>query len=379
MTTTSFDQLPQPLGRLPAEWEPQRALLVVWPHGKTDWSTELPAIERLYVKLVELVCLYQPMIIVYQDAEHQQVIQHHLQRLTPPRYPYHFIQIAINDTWVRDYGPLTVLDSLQRPVFVDFRFNGWGGKFLATNDDAVSAQLAQSGYFYDTGYQMSSLVLEGGAIETDGHGRLLVMRRTVIDNARNPGWTQAAIEQELFRLLGIDDCLWLEHGWLTGDDTDGHIDTLARFVDEQTICYAACQTITDPDYHSLQALHEELTRLRTRTGQPYRLLPIHQPAPIFDQHGQRLPATYINFIVLNRAIIVPIYDDPMDRQALHQFAQAFPHHTIHACNSRITITQGGSLHCLSMHLPAAVSCDSSDHFPTSSTVTRKENDGFSSP
>jgi agmatine/peptidylarginine deiminase len=200
--------------------------------------------------------------------------------------------------------------------------------------------------------ETSRLVLEGGAIESDGAGSLLAVRRTIVDPARNPGWSQAAIEAELRDRLGIDCFLWLEHGQLSGDDTDGHIDTLARFCDPQTICYAASDDPRDPDHPTLERLAAELRALRQRNGEPYRLVALPQPAPIHEREGQRLPAGYANFLITNQAVLAPVYNDPADAIACARLADCFPGRRIEPVDCRPLIRQGGSLHCITMQLPA---------------------------
>jgi agmatine/peptidylarginine deiminase len=291
-----------------------------------------------------------------------------------------------NDTWARDHGPISVIDlATDARILIDFRFNGWGGKYPADLDDRITTTLYAAGGFArlsehqldsaakrprtgpmssssaatdacvqgaDEGLESSQLVLEGGAIESDGAGSLLAVRRTIIDPARNPGWSQAAIEAELRDRLGIERVLWLEHGQLSGDDTDGHIDTLARFCDTQTLCYAASDDPSDPDHPALVRLAAELQALRQRNDEPYRLVALPQPAPIHDEDGQRLPAGYVNFLIINRAVLVPVYDDPADAIACERLAGCFPGRRIEPIDCRPLIRQGGSLHCITMQLPA---------------------------
>lgn len=337
--------------RFPAEWHPQRALLLTWPHAATDWVTQLAAIEALYLELTALVCRHQTALIVCRDALHREAVAARLTEAGVPRERLRFALAPSNDTWIRDYGPLTVLAN-GKPRLIDFRFNGWGGKFLATLDDRVGARLHAAGTFVNGEWQRSELVLEGGAIDTDGHGTALVVRRTLLDPARNPGWCEADIERELSRTLGIRRLLWLDHGWLSGDDTDGHIDTLARFVDAETICHAWCEDPSDADYPGLEQMVAELRALRRADGLPYRLLPLPQPAPLYDPvDGRRLPAGYVNFILLNDAVVIPRFDDPADALVQERLAAAFPGRVIYALDARPALRQGGGLHCLCMQLP----------------------------
>ncbi|MEA1048646.1 agmatine deiminase family protein [Lamprobacter modestohalophilus] len=387
-----------PKHRLIAEWEPQAAVMLTWPHSGTDWAQQLDAVERVYQRLVQLITRDQNVLIVCRDEAHQAAIRTQLAKsmTTDPAGtdaqsetrldPVQFALAPSNDSWARDHGPISVIDRASgQHRLIDFRFNGWGGKYPAEFDDRITATLYAAGSFArlsenpldstakrpcaglmssssaaadacvqgaEEGIESSQLVLEGGAIETDGAGSLLAVRRTIVDPKRNPGWSQAAIETELRNRLGLERFLWLEHGQLSGDDTDGHIDTLARFCDPQTICYAASDDPSDPDHPALERLAAELRALRQRNGEPYRLVALPQPAPIHDEDGQRLPAGYANFLIINRAVLVPVYDDPADLTACERLAGCFPGHRIEPVDCRPLIRQGGSLHCITMQLPA---------------------------
>ncbi|MFP4280592.1 MAG: agmatine/peptidylarginine deiminase [Halochromatium sp.] len=333
--------------RLPAEWEPQAAIMLTWPHPGTDWARQLDAVERVYQRLVPLIGRDQEVLIVCRDAPHRAAIQAQLSASSVAR-----IRFAIapsNDTWARDHGPISVIDGASgQRCLIDFRFDGWGGKYPAALDDRITATV----FAGDECLESSALVLEGGAIESDGAGSLLAVRRTLVDPQRNPGWSQAAIEDELRIRLGIERFLWLEHGQLSGDDTDGHIDTLARFCDARTIGYAASSDPADADHPVLEQLAAELRRLRQRNGEPYRLVALPQPAPIHDDDGQRLPAGYANFLITNRSVLVPVYADPADAIACERLASCFPGRRIEPVDCRPLIRQGGSLHCITMQLAA---------------------------
>lgn len=342
------------INTLPAEWAPQSALMLTWPHPDTDWHDQLEAVEAVYVALVRALCRHQPALIVCPHAAARARVAARLGAAGVPSARLIFALAPSNDTWARDHGPITVLDAAGQPVLLDFRFNGWGGKYASDRDDAITARLHGQGVFGDTPLQRSALVLEGGAIEADGAGSLLLVRRTLIDPARNPGLEQADIEQELGARLGIRHFLWLEQGQLSGDDTDGHIDTLARFIDRRTIAHVTCDDPGDPDHASIQGLIEELRALRDAHGQPYRLLPLPRPRPLFGADGQRLPAGYANFALINGAVLLPVYQDSADADAQRLLAAAFPERQVHAIDCRALIAQGGSLHCACMQLPAAV-------------------------
>lgn len=355
--TESEQQVSTIMHRLPAEWEPQRALVLTWPHSGTDWADRLDAVERVYIELTRTLCRYQRALILCADRDHQARVK---ERLGKARVHPHRLSFAIapsNDTWTRDHGPITVVDSSGDVIFLDFRFNGWGGKYPAELDDRINGQLRDGAVLVGGRWRSSDLVLEGGAIESDGQGSLLMMRRTIIDPARNPGWTIAEVESELRRRLGAQRFLWLDHGLLSGDDTDGHIDTLARFVDTRTICYQSCRDPQDPDHDSIRRMLDELGALRDAQDHPYRLIPLPSPQPIQDEDGQRLPASYANFALINGAVLLPVYQDPADTEAIEVLRRVFPERTVEPIDCRVLINQGGSLHCACMQLPAAASID----------------------
>jgi agmatine/peptidylarginine deiminase len=341
--------------RLPAEWEPQWGVMLTWPHAETDWAEHLDEVEAVYDRIAALIAARESVLIICRDQEHRNRIAG---RLATAGLPSNRLRLAIapsNDTWARDHGPVCVLGADGTAELVDFRFNGWGGKYPADKDDRITARLHAAGCFGDAELVSSPLVLEGGAIDTDGVGTLLAVRRTLVDPARNRGWTEEQIETELRARLGSERILWLEHGQLSGDDTDGHIDTLARFCDPATICYVQSQDRADADHAELSAMEQELRALRRADGRPYRLIPLPQPAPILTPDGRRLPATHANFLIIDGAVLVPVYDDPTDQIALSRLRDCFSDRKVLPVDCRALIRQGGSLHCITMQLPAALS------------------------
>lgn len=339
--------------RLPAEWEPQSGVMLTWPHANTDWAERLTEVESLYADLTALIARFEPVLIVCRDGDQAGRVRGLARQTGADESRLRLAIAPSNDTWARDHGPIGLMTDAG-PLLLDFRFNGWGGKFRADLDTAITGQLAADGVFGGCPVEPCKLVLEGGAIETDGRGTLLAVTRTLVDPLRNPGRSRADIERELAARLGIAHFLWLEHGAISGDDTDGHIDTLARFCDPQTICYARCDDPADADYAELQAMERELKALRDPAGQPYRLVPLPSPAPILDREGARLPAGYANFLIVNDAVLLPVYGDPADAEAASRLGDCFPGRTILPLDCRPLIRQGGSLHCISMQLPAGV-------------------------
>jgi agmatine/peptidylarginine deiminase len=338
--------------RLPAEWEPQSGVQLTWPHAGTDWASRLDAVEPVFAAIGSAIARHESLLAVCQDTDHR---AHVLQLLTRAGADLDRVQLGIapaDDTWARDHGPITVLEDGQ-PLLLDFIFNGWGGKFPAERDNLLTRSLATQGRFGAVPVQQVDLVLEGGSIESDGAGTIMTTSQCLLTPTRNPNLSREAIERMLREQLGADRILWLDHGHLEGDDTDGHIDTLARFCDATTIAYVECSDGADSQYAELSRMAEQLALFRQSTGEPYTLLPLPLPAPILDE-GRRLAATYANFLVTNGQVLVPVYEDPADAVALERLGAAFPGRSVVGIDCRELIRQGGSLHCLTMQFPLGV-------------------------
>jgi len=332
--------------RLPAEWEKQDGVLLSWPSTNSDWSEILEQIEHVYRQLVQQISRFEKVLIVGSD------ISHIKQQLTQEHICYdniHYYDIQTNDTWTRDCGPITLYcDGIA--TLYDFGFNGWGLKFAANEDNQMNQRLASQSAFIAP-LITQSMIMEGGSIESDGRGTLLTTSECLLSRNRNPHLNKEQLEQFFTSHMGIDHFLWLDHGYLAGDDTDSHIDTLARLCPNDTIAYVSCDDQTDEHYLSLKAMEQQLSMFRTTDGHPYNLLPLPWPQAQFDDDGNRLPATYANFLIINGAVLVPTYADPADTIALKIIQSAFPEHEIIAINCSTVIIQHGSLHCLTMQLP----------------------------
>ncbi|HNM24142.1 MAG TPA: agmatine deiminase family protein, partial [Saprospiraceae bacterium] len=274
-----------PSRRLPAEWEAQSAVQLTFPHENSDWADSLSDVLPCFYQIAETVSRYQDVLIVCPDPE---AIASHLPK--QHRHRFQLLNIPSNDTWARDHGGITILENNQ-PVVLDFMFNGWGLKFPADKDNLITGAMQQAGVF-NAPVRHGGLVLEGGGIESDGAGTLLTTAECLLSPNRNPHLSKAEIENRLKELFGIQRVLWLHHGYLAGDDTDSHIDTLARFCDAQTIAYVKCTDPSDEHFEALQAMEAELKTFRTLDGLPYRLAPLPWPDACFDETGERLPATY---------------------------------------------------------------------------------------
>jgi len=333
--------------RFPAEWEPQSAVLIAWPHAGTDWAERLDDVEATYVALVTAITRFQPVVICAEDEDLQIYAEARLRSARVDMSRVRFVPAEYDDTWVRDSGPIT-LRGKRNFKLLDFRFTGWGGKFEASRDDRLVGELSGMHIFQDYFVQSIDFALEGGAIETDGAGTLLTTWKCL--HERHPELTRESLASKLSGWLRQERVLWLDHGYLEGDDTDAHIDTLARFAPGDAIVFQACDDTADSHYPELQAMATEIEALRTISGQPYRLFPLPWPKPVLDQ-DRRLAASYANFLVINGAVLMPAYDDEADQAAAAVLAAAFPQHEIVQVPCRSLIWQNGSLHCITMQLP----------------------------
>lgn len=334
--------------RYPAEWEAQSGVQLTWPHANSDWAPYLSQVEPVFVQIARHICAHEKLLLVCRNNEHQQHVMSLLTDADIDRKQIHIHLHDSNDTWARDHGPICIEEDGE-PLLLDFVFNGWGNKFDAVLDNALTPALHHLGAFHTTGLERHDFILEGGGLETDGMGCLLTTQHCLLSPQRNPQYSQQEIEGYLKKTLGLQQILWLQHGHLQGDDTDSHIDTLVRFADPSTLIYVACDDPSDSHYEDLRAMEQELKAFRTQDGQAYRLLPLPWPRAIYDDEGQRLPASYANFLIINGAVLVPSYRDPADQQALTVITQAFPQHEIIAIDCLPLIYQYGSLHCVTMN------------------------------
>lgn len=300
-----------------AEWEPQSAVQLTWPHKDTDWAPILPEITAVYEEMKREIEIRETVIVV-DDIPH-------------------------NDTWARDHGFITVEENGQL-ILLDFKFNGWGEKYAAELDNDINRQLYEQQLVKGIYESHLDFVLEGGSIESDGKGTIFTTTCCLMAQHRNQPLTQQEIEQQLKEWLGAERIVWINHGSLIGDDTDGHIDTLVRIAPNDTLLYIGA----DDEHPDLLLMEQELQQLRTIDGHPYRLLRLPMPRPIYDD-GERLPATYANYLVINGAVLVPTYNQPdLDQEAISTIGKAFPDREIIGIDCRAVIRQHGSLHCCTM-------------------------------
>jgi len=341
---------------LPAEWAPQSAVMLTWPHPGTDWAGQLERVEPVFMAIAKAILDHENLVVSCEDIFGLQRIQSELNQYALDAGLGHRViacPAPANDTWARDHGPITVLAGGE-PRLLDFRFNAWGGKFAFEKDNALNSHLARQRVFGSTPLQPVDFVLEGGSLESDGEGTLLTTSQCLLTPTRNGDLTREQIEARLSEWLGVEHFLWLDHGYLAGDDTDSHIDTLARFCSPRTICYVQCTDPTDEHFPALQAMEKELQDLRRPTGDPYELVPLPWPDAIYSSDGHRLPATYANFLIINDAVLMPVYGVPQDQAAVDIVGRCFPERTVVPIDCRVIIEQHGSLHCLTMQIPEGV-------------------------
>ena len=321
--------------RLPAEWEPQSGVQLTWPHAGTDWAPMLDEITATYREIAAAIEKYEPVLSVSVDNVQRSMFN---------------VQCTTDDTWARDHGFITLVNDCGGVRLLDFQFNGWGQKFPAEQDNAINRRLYDEGRVRGEYVDQLDFVLEGGSIESDGQGTIFTTTGCLMAPHRNQPMTQEQIEQRLKQSLCAERVVWINHGNLIGDDTDGHIDTLVRICPDDTLLYIAA----DDEHPDLLRMEEELYGLRTLSGQPYRLLKLPMPRPIYDE-GDRLPATYANFLVINGAVLCPTYGQPdLDAEALRLIGEAFPGRDIIGIDCRSIIRQHGSLHCCTMQYPKNV-------------------------
>ena len=352
---------------LPAEWEPQSAIMLTWPHGGTDWKPYLRQITNTYLQLADIITRYEDLLVVTPILEStQRMLAEKLSEGQMSRV--HLYEMDTNDTWARDHGPISLVsrgrhNSHVIPIhLLDFKFNGWGEKFDWKKDNAINLQLYYQGAFNAALENHQGFVLEGGSIESDGRGTLFTTSQCLLAPHRNQPLTRENIDSLLRNFFQVRNVVWLDHGNLVGDDTDGHIDTIVRVAPHDTLLYVGCDDEEDEQYEDFQALEKQLLKLFTYEGYPYRLLKLPMPDAIYDEgdrlttdrnsKGDRLPATYANFLILNGAVIYPTYNQPeKDEEAKRQIQLAFPDRDVIGIDSLTIIRQHGSIHCLTMQLP----------------------------
>lgn len=336
--------------RLPAEWEPHGAVMLSWPHKDTDWAPVLDEAIDCFVEIAKAIAREETLIVVAPDVEEPRRV------LDCEKLPNRILYLTVptNDTWARDFGPITV-ERDGNPVICDFKFNGWGLKFPADKDNLITRAMCNTGLLRGRYSNELSFVLEGGSIESDGQGTLMTTSQCLLSPNRNGAMSRDEIEEYLKSRFGLDRVLWLDYGALEGDDTDSHIDTLARLAPNDTILYVGTDDVTDSHYDELNKMKLQLQSFVSASGQPYNLIELPLPDAVYDEEGNRLPATYANFLIMNHSILMPVYRQPQKDELAAQIIKiAFPDHQVVKIDCSVLIKQHGSLHCVTMQVPETI-------------------------
>lgn len=337
--------------QFPAEWDKRvNTVIIAYPSPKTDWCYMLEEARNCFDTIINTLateCKIRTIVI----ADYSTVRA----RFGSKGFFNNNIRvfdIDYNDTWARDFAPITVIDSTtDTPIYLDFCFNGWGMKFAANEDNCICRNLNNAGFLNNSLKNNLDFVLEGGSVESDGNGTLLTTEKCLLSPNRNPSLSKIEIEARLKNELGVQRVLWLKNGALEGDDTDSHIDTLARFVASDSIAYVKCNNVMDTHFTELNNMEKELKELRQPNGEPYNLIPLPFPTPIYDDEGRRLPATYANFLILPEHVLLPVYNQPEnDKSALSVLKKIYPEKEIIPIDCNALIKQHGSLHCITMQM-----------------------------
>lgn len=332
----------------PAEWEEQSAIQLTWPTKNSDWVSNFLEAETCYVAIAKAIVAHQLLLIVGEQEE--QVLKHFTAQ---ELHNIIFISIEYNDTWTRDHGGITVFENGSATI-LDYQFNAWGNKFECAKDNLITSQLISKGVLSARYKNQNDFVLEGGALESNGKGILLTTAKCIFNKNRNPKLRPEEVLKRLKKDLFVEKIICLNHGEIVGDDTDAHIDTLTRFVDENTIVYLQCDDPSYPSHLELQKMEEELLTATNLEGESFELIPIKLATKVRGESERLLPATYVNFLILNEAVLVPIYGVKEDEEALLKLSRVFPNRKVIGINCLPLIQQNGSLHCITMQFPKAV-------------------------
>ena len=326
--------------RLIAEFEAQSFTQIIFPHAKTDWAKYLNEVQTTFTNIINSVALYQPCLVVCADKEYVKSLFSNHKNL-------YFVEYLTDDTWARDCSTLSIEED-EVIKLLDFEFTAWGGKFESSRDNKMSQAISSC---YSTEVLNVEFTLEGGAIESNGRGTILTTSTCINNSNRNSTLNVASREKRLKELLGAKELLYLKHGYLSGDDTDSHIDTLARFIDSNVVMYVQCEDKNDEHYAQLKLMEKELLEIALKHN--YRLIPLPLPTPLY-YNGERLPATYANFLFVNGAVLVPTYRVKEDEEALKIFRETFKEREVVGVECSVLVRQHGSLHCVSMNFAKGI-------------------------
>lgn len=342
----SLDQLPYRQLHWPAEWYPHDATWVSWPRNPETWPDDLDRARAEHAAFIKAIASCEPVkVLAGGDALPS------AKQLLGGIANVELIDIPTDDAWARDHAPTFVLDEQQRLVAIDWIFNAWGGKYPPFDRDQLAARRIAS--HLGCGLITTDLVLEGGALETNGSGILLTTESCGLDPIRNPGITRAAFDAVMRRLLGVQHVVWLPGLPIVGDDTDGHIDQIARFVDDRRVLVAMQVETDDVNHAPLKANWDALQQWNEQHDAGLELIPLPMPAPVV-MYGNRLPASYANFYIANEVVVVPAFDDPRDEEAVGLLQDLYPKHRVISSPARHLVLGLGSIHCMTQQQPGQV-------------------------
>ena len=333
------------------EWSPQEAVMLAFPNSDTDWNYILDEAQEQYHRIIKSFCENDvKILLICNDIDHTKAILADCNQEL-----IRYVKLDFNDTWTRDYGPISIVKD-DRLRALDFGFNGWGLKFQSDKDNLINLQMRDSDLLQNGVYKNKrAIILEGGSVETDGNGTVLTTTRCLCSPNRNGGLSKEKAIKMLADNLGADHVLMLDYGALEGDDTDSHIDTLARLAPGNIILFTGCRDIDDSQFEELLKMRAQLTLFRNSMGEPFNLIELPLPNAIYDENGERLPATYANYLVTDSVVFVPTYGQPQnDHLAMQTIKIAFPDHKIVGIDCTTLIKQHGSLHCATMQLPTGI-------------------------
>lgn len=356
MTRTVSPATPHSLGyRMPAEWEPHEGTFLGWPHELTDWPGKFAPIPWAFAEIVRNLARVERVFLLVENREADSRVKTILRKSHADLGNVQFLRVPTDRGWMRDSGPICVADSQGDVAFNHFVFNGWAKYPNHKKDAQVVTRASQSlrRKLFLPNQHGGRVVLEGGSIDVNGLGTLLTTEECLQSKVqeRNPGFAKVDYERVFREYLGITNVLWLKNG-IAGDDTHGHVDDLTRFVNPTTVVTIVEEDPGDANYAPLQENLALLKSMKDQDGKPLRVETLPMPAPVFFD-GQRLPASYANFYIANRLVLVPIFNDRNDRVALNTLSKLFPDREVLGIYCRDLVLGLGTIHCMTQQLPAS--------------------------
>jgi len=342
---------------MPAEWEPHKATWLTWPHNPTDWPGKMSSVQKTYAELTQKLAVVEEVCILVNSERHEMRARRYLKQARADLANINFHHVPTNRSWIRDYGPVFVADNRTKRKLrkiMRFRFNGWARYTAHQKDNSVPLELARrlKLKMISAKWEKVLLVLEGGSIDVNGFGTLITTEECLLDQSiqsRNPGITRSDLEKLFREYLGITKVIWLNKG-IEGDDTHGHVDDICRFVDRRTMVLAMETNSSDTNALILAENLERLKQARLEDGSKPTVVTLPMPSPIYFKKW-RLPASYANFYIANKIVLVPIFNDPADRKAIGILSDLFPAREVIGINAVDLLLGLGGLHCITLQEP----------------------------